>query len=49
MLLALPTLVVLTSDGTAQDVGRLDPARWSSSLLVGIVVSAVVDRSAVHH
>jgi MFS family permease len=43
-LLALSTLVVLTLDGTAQDVGWLNSARWLPYLLFGLVVGAVVDR-----
>ena len=41
---ALPTLVVLTLDGTAQDVGWLNSARWLPYLLLGLVVGALVDR-----
>ena len=43
-LVALPTLVVLTLDGTAQDVGWLSSARWLPYLLFGLVVGALVDR-----
>jgi len=43
-LLALQTLVVLTLDGTAQDVGWLSSARWLPYLLLGLVVGALVDR-----
>ena len=43
-LVALPTLVVLTLDGTAQDVGWLNSARWLPYLLLGLVVGALVDR-----
>src|SRR3954453_17173778 len=43
-LLALQTLVVLTLDGTAQDVGWLSSARWFPYLLLGLVVGALVDR-----
>jgi len=43
-LLALQTLVVLTLDGTAQDVGWLNSARWLPYLLLGLVVGALVDR-----
>lgn len=43
-LLALQTLVVLTLDGTAQDVRWLNSARWLPYLLFGPVVGALVDR-----
>lgn len=43
-LLALSTLVVLTLDGTAQDVGWLNSARWLPYLLFGLLVGALVDR-----
>lgn len=43
-LLALQTLVVLTLDGTAQDVGWLNSARWLPYLAFGLVVGALVDR-----
>lgn len=43
-LLALQTLVVLTLDGTAQDVGWLNSARWLPYLVLGLVVGALVDR-----
>jgi predicted MFS family arabinose efflux permease len=43
-LLALQTIVVLTLDGTAQDVGWLNSARWLPYLLLGLVVGALVDR-----
>ncbi len=43
-LVALPTLVVLTLDGTAQDVGWLSSARWLPYLVLGLVVGALVDR-----
>lgn len=43
-LLALQTLVVITLDGTAQDVGWLNSARWLPYLLLGVVVGALVDR-----
>lgn len=43
-LLALQTLVVLTLDGTAQDVGWLNASRWLPYLLLGLVVGALVDR-----
>lgn len=43
-LLALQTLVVLTLNGTAQDVGWLNSARWLPYLLLGLVVGALVDR-----
>jgi MFS family permease len=43
-LLALQTLVVLTLDGTAQDVGWLSSSRWLPYLVLGLVVGAWVDR-----
>ncbi len=43
-LLALQTIVVLTLQGTAQDVGWLNSARWLPYLLLGLVVGALVDR-----
>jgi MFS family permease len=43
-LLALPTIVVLTLDGTAQDVGWLSSARWLPYLVLGLAVGALVDR-----
>ena len=43
-LLALQTLVVLTLDGDAQDVGWLNSARWLPYLVLGLVVGALVDR-----
>lgn len=43
-LLALQTLVVLTLQGTAQDVGWLNSARWLPYLVLGLVVGALVDR-----
>lgn len=42
--LALSAIVVLTLDGTAQDVGWLNSARWLPYLLIGLVVGALVDR-----
>lgn len=42
--LALSTIVVLTLDGDAQDVGWLSSARWLPYLLLGLVVGALVDR-----
>jgi MFS family permease len=42
--LALQTLVVLTLDGTAQDVGWVNSARWLPYLVLGLVVGALVDR-----
>jgi predicted MFS family arabinose efflux permease len=45
-LLALQTLVILTLNGTAQDVGWLNSARWLPYLVVGLVVGALVDRRA---
>ncbi len=44
-LLALQTVVVLTLDGTAQDVGWLNSARWLPYLVLGLVVGALIDRS----
>lgn len=43
-LLTFQTLVVLTLDGTAQDVGWLNSARWLPYLVLGLLVGAVVDR-----
>lgn len=43
-LIALQTLVVLTLDGDAQDVGWLNSARWLPYLVLGLVVGALVDR-----
>lgn len=43
-LLALQTLVVLTLDGSAAEVGWLNAARWLPYLVVGVVVGALVDR-----
>ncbi|GAA5146857.1 MFS transporter [Nocardioides marinquilinus] len=43
-LLALQTIVVLTLDGTAQDVGWVNSARWLPYLVLGLVVGALVDR-----
>lgn len=43
-LVALQTLVVLTLDGDAQDVGWLNSARWLPYLVLGLVVGALVDR-----
>ncbi|MGA9346424.1 MAG: MFS transporter [Nocardioidaceae bacterium] len=45
-LLALQTLVVLTLDGSAVQVGWLNSARWLPFLVVGVVVGALVDRHA---
>ncbi len=42
-LFALQTLVVLTLDGSAADVGWLNAARWLPFLVFGIVVGAIVD------
>ena len=42
--LALQTLVVLTLDGDAQDVGWVNAARWLPYLVIGLVVGALVDR-----
>lgn len=43
-LLALQTLVVLTLQGTAQDVGWLNSARWLPYLVLGLIVGALVER-----
>lgn len=43
-LLALQTLVVLTLNGTAREVGWLNAVRWLPYLLLGLVVGAMVDR-----
>ena len=43
-LLALQTLVVLTLDGTAQQVGWISSARWLPYLVLGLLVGALVDR-----
>jgi MFS family permease len=45
-LLALQTLVVLTLQGSATQVGWLNSARWLPYLVVGVVVGALVDRRA---
>jgi MFS family permease len=45
-LLALQTLVVLTLQGSATQVGWLNSARWVPYLAVGVVVGALVDRHA---
>ncbi len=45
-LLALQTLVVLTLDGSATEVGWLNSARWLPYLVLGVVVGALVDRHA---
>ena len=42
--LALQTLVVVTLDGGATEVGWLNTARWLPYLLLGLVVGALVDR-----
>lgn len=42
--LALQTVVVLTLDGTATQVGWLNATRWLPYLLIGLVVGALVDR-----
>ncbi len=42
-LFALQTLVVLTLDGSATDVGWLNAARWLPYLGFGLVVGAIVD------
>lgn len=43
-LLALQTMVVLTLQGTAQEVGWLNSARWLPYLVLGLIVGALVDR-----
>ena len=43
-LLALQTLVLVTLDGDATQVGWLNSARWLPYLLLGLVVGALVDR-----
>ncbi|MDP3892047.1 MFS transporter [Nocardioides sp.] len=43
-LLALQTLVVLTLEGTAQQVGWMSSARWLPYLVLGLLVGALVDR-----
>lgn len=43
-LLALQTLVVLTLDGTAEEVGWLNSSRWLPYLVLGLVAGAWVDR-----
>jgi len=42
--LALSAIAVLTLDGTAQDVGWLNSARWLPYLVLGLLVGALVDR-----
>lgn len=42
--LALQTVVVLTLEGTATQVGWLNSTRWLPYLLLGLVVGALVDR-----
>lgn len=42
--LALQTLVLVTLDGDAAQVGWLNSARWLPYLLLGLVVGALVDR-----
>lgn len=44
-LLALQTLVVVTLQGTAVEVGWLNSARWLPYLVLGLVVGALVDRT----
>ena len=44
-LLALQTLVVVTLQGTAVQVGWLNSARWLPYLVLGLVVGALVDRA----
>ena len=44
-LLALQTLVVVTLQGTAVEVGWLNSARWLPYLVLGLVVGALVDRA----
>ncbi len=43
-LLALQTIVLVTLDGDAAQVGWLNSARWLPYLLLGLVVGALVDR-----
>lgn len=43
-LLALQTLVVLTLDGTAREIGWLNAVRWLPYLLLGLMVGALVER-----
>lgn len=43
-LLALQTVVVLTLDGSASEVGWLSSVRWLPYLVAGVVVGALVDR-----
>lgn len=42
-LFALQALVVITLNGSAEDVGWLNAARWLPYLVLGLVVGAVVD------
>lgn len=44
-LLALQTLVVVTLQGSAVQVGWLNSARWLPYLVLGLVVGALVDRA----
>ena len=44
-LLALQTLVVVTLQGSAVEVGWLNSARWFPYLVLGLVVGALVDRA----
>ena len=44
-LLALQTLVVVTLQGSAVEVGWLNSARWLPYLVLGLVVGALVDRA----
>jgi hypothetical protein len=43
--LALQTLVVVTLQGSAVEVGWLNSARWLPYLVLGLVVGALVDRA----
>ena len=43
--LALQTLVVVTLQGTAVEIGWLNSARWLPYLVLGLVVGALVDRA----
>ena len=42
--LALQTIVLVTLDGSAAQVGWLNSSRWLPYLLLGLVVGALVDR-----
>ena len=43
-LLALQTLVILTLEGSAQQVGWVNSARWLPYLVLGLIVGALVER-----